>query len=498
MADDGKTYNIEKLPDGEINLSHSLDGFIIERKSLCFQTTDTHLKAFIDGKEVYSYAPEYPNILGKSYGKYIHMIPIPEDAKEVRLELKNVYGSEPQISRMAVENSTMFMGDIYHKGLPNFSLCALMAVFGVLMLIIGFTDKQYVDNNSNTLNFFSLGTFSILVAIWSANNTMVIQTFTQCPEIMRFVHYLCLIFIAYQPVSFMASATNHKDTVHLPIMMGLTLINFFTTIILSILGIIDVHSMLTFSHVNIVIALFMTIHLMIRAVKRKTVEMQFMRSILIGMSLAIVGVVADMVRFKIVPDSKLGSSKFTRIGVLLFIILVGFYLMRKRTRLAVERGQAEMMKKMAYSDGLTGLANRAAFHEKEDEIRKNRNKCYVMQFDINFLKKVNDVYGHAEGDRHIINAARIINESVGGAGKCFRTGGDEFIAVADGNADVDKIINKLTEGAENYNKENNPPVPLVIAYGYAAFPDEAKLLEEAEKLADRRMYDKKKALKAGN
>lgn len=49
------------------------------------------------------------------------------------------------------------------------------------------------------------------------------------------------------------------------------------------------------------------------------------------------------------------------------------------------------MKKMAYNDGLTELANRAAFHEKEAEIRCDHLPCIIVQLDINFLKKVNDV-----------------------------------------------------------------------------------------------------------
>ena len=111
---------------------------------------------------------------------------------------------------------------------------------------------------------------------------------------------------------------------------------------------------------------------------------------------------------------------------------------------------------MAYTDGLTELGNRAAFHEKENEIRCGRSDCYIIQLDINFLKKVNDEYGHAEGDRHIINASHIIRESFENIGESFRTGGDEFIVITKScdEREVEKSVSKMEKSVLSYNKIN--------------------------------------------
>ncbi|MBP0973170.1 MAG: diguanylate cyclase, partial [Oscillospiraceae bacterium] len=350
----------------------------------------------------------------------------------------------------------------------------------------------------NTVNFYSLGAFAILVGLWSANDTLILQVFTQHPEIVRFVTYLCLMFIAFLPVSFMASATNYRKSILVPVLLILTGINFALTMTLSILGISDIRQMLPFSHINIAIAMGMTIYLMVRAVRRKTIDERFLHTTVIGMTAAVIGVAIDLLRFIIFPDSLFGTSLFTRVGVLIFIVLMGMHLMRERTRLAVEQGRAELMKKMAYTDGLTELANRAAFHDKEDEIRRNHTDCTVVQLDINFLKKVNDVYGHAEGDRHIITAANIIRDSFAAIGTAFRTGGDEFIVIAEkgGIPEVEQALARMEKAAAAYNAETRPPVPLQIAYGYAHYTTQADMLEAAEKLADERMYEKKRAMKA--
>ncbi|MCR4645821.1 MAG: GGDEF domain-containing protein [Oscillospiraceae bacterium] len=347
-AADGTAYTLDDLPSGDVTVSHSLSGIDLHRKRLCFRSTDTHITAIFDDETVYTYAPGQAPILGKSYGMYIHMIPIPVDAGTVTLELHPIYGGSASIKDTAVEDAGM------------------------------------------------------------------------------------------------------------------------------------------------------TIYLMVRAVRRKTIDERFLHTTVIGMTAAVIGVAIDLLRFINFPDSLFGTSLFTRVGVLIFIVLMGMHLMRERTRLAVEQGRAELMKKMAYTDGLTELANRAAFHDKEDEIRRSHTDCTVVQLDINFLKKVNDVYGHAEGDRHIITAANIIRDSFAALGTAFRTSGDEFIVIAEkgGIPEVEQALAQMEKAADAYNAETKPPVPLQIAYGYAHYTTQADMLEAAEKLADQRMYEKKRQMKA--
>lgn len=496
VSSDGESISLNDLPVGDVVLTHDLSGVSLDRKRLCFKSTHTHVKAEFDGVTIYEYAPVQKNILGKSYGMYMHLIPIPPDAENVTLTLHPIYSnSAASVEKAAVEDAGMFMADIYYYGLPSFGLCMLIFLFGILMLLVGI--PTLFATGDNNINFFSLGVFAILVGLWTTNQTMILQVYTQHPEIVRFVNYLCLIFIIYPPVSFLASATKQRNTIFLPILMGLTMVNFITTIALAALGICDIKTMLTFSHVNVVIGIIISIYLMIRAHKKKTVDKSFLRTVIWGLTPSIVGVMIDMVRFRVFLNDRFDASLFTKLGVCVFLVLMSIFLIRERTRFAVEQGQAELMKKMAYTDGLTELANRAAFHEKEEEIRHNHLECVIVQLDINFLKKVNDVFGHAEGDRHIIGASRIIHESFSDFGISYRTGGDEFVVVVQhgGIPEVEQSLRHMEDLVKKYNDSEKPPVPLQIAYGYALCPKQEDMLEEAEKLADKRMYDKKKKMK---
>lgn len=498
-SSDGVEYSLDSLPKGDISLTHDLTGTDLSRKRLCFKSVNTHFTAIFDGVEVYHYAPELAPIFGKSYGSYIHMIPIPADAKSVTLKIHPVYKEDTaSLKYVAVEDAGIFMSDIYHRGLPNFALCALIVLYGILMLIIGFTGKQTKDGNDDI--FFPLGTFAILVGVWSSTDTYIIQAYTHRPEVMRLIDHMCLIFISYHPVSLMAKAKKDTKTILLPIMFSLTVINFVLTVIISLLGIGDIRTMLPFSHINIGIAFIMTVYLMVSAVKMKTIDKDFLQSIISGVTVTAIGVGMDMLRFQLFPNDSLDTSTFTRIGVMALVILMGIHLMRERTRLAVERGRAELIKKMAFSDSLTGLANRAAFHEKETEIRCGHSDCTIVQLDINYLKRVNDDYGHAEGDLHIIRAAHIIRDIFDGVGVCFRTGGDEFVVIAKklGIEEVEGLLKQMENSVHACNEAEKPPVPLQIAYGYAFYIAQDDMLEAAELLADKRMYERKREMKEQN
>ena len=498
VAEGGEEISAERLPKGSLVITHSLTDTDISGRDLCFKTSNADVRALFDDNAAYEYrfVPE-TRLFGKSYGTRVNIVPIPEGASSVTLELEPLYeNGTAGISQIEIEESGEFLNGLYRKELPGFSLCVLLFLYGATMLTIGIMTKN--TSESKTIDFFSLGAFSMLIGIYSVNETCVLQLFSERPDVVRFCAAIALMFIPYFPVSFVASVTHQRSTVFLPILSVMIILNFIATVTLSLAGVSDVALMLPFSHVCIAAAVFMTFFLMRRAVKNKTNDRGFLHTVIMGMSSAMAGAVVDLIRYIAIKNRILGNSLFTRVGVLIFVVLMGIHLLRQRTRLAVERERSELMESLAYTDGLTGLNNRLAFHKKESEIRKDRISCTVVQLDINDLKKVNDVYGHSEGDRRIIEAVNIINESFSDIGTCYRTGGDEFIVIVQqgDESDVEKAVRALEEKSAAYNEKNAPPVPMQIAYGYALCTAKEDMLEAAEQLADKRMYEKKKQMKS--
>lgn len=180
-------------------------------------------------------------------------------------------------------------------------------------------------------------------------------------------------------------------------------------------------------------------------------------------------------------------------------MILALYEFRRIVDMQVRSSEADLMHSLAMEDTLTGLGSRAAFVEHENQLKqRTKGTCLFAHFDVNDLKRANDVYGHAEGDRHLIAAADVLTESFVNSGKVYRVGGDEFFVILDGEnclKDYEKGIKTLLTAVERYNSEQAPPVPLSIAYGMAEYDCSTGSPETAERLADSRMYEKKRQMK---
>ena len=147
------------------------------------------------------------------------------------------------------------------------------------------------------------------------------------------------------------------------------------------------------------------------------------------------------------------------------------------------------------TDALTGLLNRYAYArtlESYDESEKLPADLCAFAFDINGLKRANDTMGHAVGDELICGAAECIKRVFGKNGKCFRTGGDEFIVFAKLGREKAKEAQKRIH-AEAAGWSGKKISKLDLACGYALAKDHPGI--SAEKLvieADQAMYTEKK------
>ena len=111
--------------------------------------------------------------------------------------------------------------------------------------------------------------------------------------------------------------------------------------------------------------------------------------------------------------------------------------------------------------------------------------------DINGLKAENDTNGHEAGDELIRGAARCIEKTIGRRGRCFRTGGDEFIVVTKmSETDARQAIKDLNAETERWKGEKTGN--LHIASGYAMASDHKGLsFEKLVHEADLAMYKNK-------
>ena len=118
------------------------------------------------------------------------------------------------------------------------------------------------------------------------------------------------------------------------------------------------------------------------------------------------------------------------------ILIIYLHLIR-RQRLGL-RARAEVARRLASVDALTGLGNRRAFDEaltvEVAGAARDRAPLSIGLIDVDSLKTINDRFGHLEGDRCLGEVARVMEGSVRNTDRCFRWGGDEFVVVLPGSA----------------------------------------------------------------
>lgn len=154
-------------------------------------------------------------------------------------------------------------------------------------------------------------------------------------------------------------------------------------------------------------------------------------------------------------------------------------------------------------DELTGLNNRREFENQFDNMTKSADQLLVAMVDADYFKKINDKYGHVEGDNAIKSIAQILSKACGAsrdAGNFFlaRYGGDEFVLLAkDFRADAQQALIEAIYGElRKVNETNTHPYELNLSIGIASGEISGK--KEARELmrqADQKMYQAKKLKK---
>ena len=113
------------------------------------------------------------------------------------------------------------------------------------------------------------------------------------------------------------------------------------------------------------------------------------------------------------------------------------------TNLSEQRRSDAEKSKLAHTDSLTGLPNRAAMRATLDAALANaaerRQGCALMLIDLDRFKQVNDTLGHPVGDKLLTKVAERLQRVLGQAGQVGRLGGDEFEAVLPGLAEEGRL-----------------------------------------------------------
>ncbi|MCL9783328.1 EAL domain-containing protein [Vibrio sp. S4M6] len=152
----------------------------------------------------------------------------------------------------------------------------------------------------------------------------------------------------------------------------------------------------------------------------------------------------------------------------------------------------------AKHDSLTGLPNRAYFHDVAPRIlhraQRHDKKVGLLYFDLNGFKKVNDTYGHLTGDKLLQQVVDRISQVVRDSDFFARLGGDEFVLITDvidEKEEVTPLIQRITQQFKSPFEIGLHKIIISASVGISFYPDETNL-DRLLKQADKAMYEAKK------
>lgn len=163
--------------------------------------------------------------------------------------------------------------------------------------------------------------------------------------------------------------------------------------------------------------------------------------------------------------------------------------LEKTVRDLLER--QEDLIRTAFTDQLTGLGNRGGFAHSLEEIWEQELPVTMAFIDIDNLKHCNDIFGHDEGNRYILQVSLYLKLYMKVDEAAFRLGGDEF-AILSTIATEDDLAERLERCRTILLKNNDSEMPHSFSYGVShADPALGEAPNRMTLDADHRMYDYK-------
>ncbi|MCF8495520.1 MAG: GGDEF domain-containing protein [Alphaproteobacteria bacterium] len=161
--------------------------------------------------------------------------------------------------------------------------------------------------------------------------------------------------------------------------------------------------------------------------------------------------------------------------------------------MAVLQQDMEVVRKEAFTDGLTGLLNRKAFDAELDRIAMQSGEegqtFSLIMMDIDYFKGFNDNFGHQVGDQVLRLVARALVDGVKGRDVAARYGGEEFAVILpetplEGGMKVANYLRKAVEGKDIINRTSGERLGKITLSGgvaqYVPGEDLAELVERAD------------------
>ena len=458
----------------------------------CFllRTSAQYAKVYLDGKIILDYGKveKLPFYMPPSSAWHIVRLPDGWEGKTLTIELTDKMGNPSgrfQQAYLGTKNACVY--HVFKLFAGHLLYCALLFGFGAFLTVTSFLFNESIARGK----LFYLGLLSIAFSIWIILESRGVQLVYG-----NLTNAYTLIFVVFGIIPVLLSrfflcyrSFNKRNGLH--VLFWCSIAVYVTILTLQFFDLVPFGRTVTLVHILMaLIASYLIVVLIFKYIQKDVKEDA--EIYMAGGALAFFAVL-DVIRYYIAVQ--IDVSYFTRWGIVAMILILGYCAIKRAFFEKDFIKEQQLLKKLAFTDCLTGIGNRTAYNEALqffDDDHSGTQPIFLMM-DINELKMINDNYGHREGDEIIAFVAGEIDQWFGRIGKGYRIGGDEFCVILENSskAEVERILNRFLSDIEKKNKGR--AIPVSLAYGYCEA--DKKGVVNAIKMADSLMYEKKRNMK---
>lgn len=484
----------------------------VERPLLRIYVIHSLVKLYLDEELIYTHGRTDGHLLGYGY----LLIPLPEDYSGRVLSVEQTLGESGEMGN--IRTPVIFESEHYYRQFLTSNRLILFTDTAIVMMalaiiIVGFV---FIRRIPEAKNLMWMAAAFIGMSLWEFCNSNLIALFTENDLVLKgYMEYLSLYITPVFLLMYFADDLYHgrpkRDQAGFLLVLGVQLSFIVTALSLHYSDVRHLPGVLYVGHFVIILTLGYVLTMNIRSVIRRE---SAHRELLIGTVILALVALIDIVRYlvsKTVLKDYSDYSSLILLGMFAFMLcmILDFFNTQQRNILAEARSDA--LEKLAYNDIMTGLYNRRKIHEVTQEVSEEQGKRSfgILNFDLNDLKKANDNYGHAAGDRLLTDFSAILEEVFGAYGIVARMGGDEFIVFYrdTDQVDTEALMQRLEERVQAANGQGRD-VPISYASGFSTVTEEekeklkvlppeqcARILRGVYQRADDLMYEDKARIK---
>lgn len=459
---------------------------------LLMKTEYQQVQAFCKDRMIYEYGYAQSPPFGTMFGSVLHQIPLSADAagETITLKLSTPYtdASKIEVHTAVIGNKNAVVLYVLGQNMGRILFCLFSGAGGIIFLAVAciFWKKKV---KVNYRAFFWIGLLAVLSSAWVFSDSNLIQFFSGRLAAGYMLSFFSFMLMPVAFLLYMQEVCRHRWKI-MDFLFYTYALYYVVALCLYVEDKVELLTTVAVTHIFIIVMIVMSFAIGIYEIRYY--GNRVMHTILKGMAILQVCALASILLFY---QTESEYTVIFRTGFFLFMLFLWKALIGETIRLLRKGLEASIYQGLAYTDVLTGIANRSAYEKRMKELGthfKKYKRISLIIFDLDHLKEINDNYGHASGDAYIQAFAEMLKKCCKGRATVYRIGGDEFTLLILDDSHIETYIKFLEEAAEEYNRNAQHK----LSFSWGAAQKDTALMDTYDKYeifkeADARMYEMK-------